>query len=144
MKTATHRRRRGYTIAEVLMAAGLLGVMIGSAVSLIGTMNAAETASRSTSVATNILDCAAQLWQLGLSPAEVRAVLPITTNNEILSRSVVADASGNTVTFGTAGTTTLANSMGTVENITVSVVSQDPQGTSNRTLTATVYRPTSR
>jgi type II secretory pathway pseudopilin PulG len=144
MKTPSHRSRRGYTIAEVLVAAGLLGIMIGSAVSLVGTMNTVETASRSTSVATNILDCAAQLWQLGLSPAEARAVLPITTNNEILSRTVVADGSGNTVTYGTAGTTALANSMGTVENIAVSVVSQDPQGSSNRTLTATVYRPTSR
>ena len=92
----------------------------------------------------NLLDAAAKLWQLGLSPAEVRSVLPISTNNEILDRSIVTDGSGNTVTFGTAGTTTLANSMGTLENITISVNVEDPQGTNNRTTTVTVYRPTSR
>ena len=138
------RSKRGYTIAEVLMAAGLLGVMIGGTVRLLGTMNTSETASRNTSVAMNLTDAAAQLWQLGLSPSEARSVLPIITNNEILDRSIVADASGNSVTFGTAGTTALANSMGTLENITVSVVSQDPQGTNHRTSSVTVYRPTAR
>ena len=143
MNTAT-RRKNGYTFAEVLMAAGLLGIMIGGTVRLIGTMNTAETAAGNGAVGMNILDTAAKLWQLGLSPAEVLSVLPITTNNEILDRSIVADVSGNTVTFGTAGTTALANAMGTLENITVSVSVEDPQGTNNRTTTLTIYRPSSR
>jgi len=138
------RRKNGYTFAEVLMAAGLLGVMIGGSVRLLGTMNRAETAAGSGAVGMNILDSAAKLWQLGLSPAEVLSVMPTTTNNEILDRCVVADGSGNTLTFGTAGTTALANSMGTLENITISVVLEDPQGTNNRTSTVTVYRPTAR
>ena len=138
------RRKNGYTFAEVLMAAGLLGVMIGGTVRLIGTMNIVESSAGSNAVAMNLLDAAAKLWQLGLSPAEALSVLPISTNNEILDRSVVVDGSGNTVSFGTAGTTTLPNSMGTLENITISVNVEDPQGANNRTATATVYRPTSR
>ncbi len=138
------RRKNGYTFAEVLMAAGLLGVMIGGAVRLLGTMNIAETAAASGTIGVNLIDNAAKLWQLGLTPAEVRSVLPITTNNEILDRSIVQDGSGNTVSFGTAGTTALANSMGTLENITVSVTIEDPQNSNNQTSSATVYRPVSR
>lgn len=142
MKTKL-RAKNGYTIAEVLMAAGLLGIMIGGAVRLLGTMNIMENASRSVTVGMNMLENSAKLWQLGLTPTEVLSVLPITTNNDILDRCVVA-SSGNPVTFGTAGTTTLANSMGTLQNITISVSVEDPQGTNNRTQTVTVYRPTSR
>jgi hypothetical protein len=138
------RRKNGYTFAEVLMAAALLGVIIGGAVRLLGTMNITETSARGNSVAVNLLDAAAKLWQLGLTPAEVKSVLPITTNNEILDRCIVADGSGNTVTFGSASTTTLANSMGTLESITISVTTEDPQNTNNTTTSATVYRPTSR
>jgi len=138
------RKKNGYTFAEVLMAAGLLGVMIGGTVRLIGTMNIVESTAGNGAVGMNLLDTAAKLWQLGLSPAEALSVLPITTNNEILDRSIVADGSGNSVTFGTAGTTTLPNSMGTLENITISVTVEDPQGANNRTSTVTVYRPTSR
>ncbi|MCE9520141.1 MAG: hypothetical protein K8R87_11395 [Verrucomicrobia bacterium] len=138
------RRKNGYTIAEVLMAAGLLGIMIGGAVRLLGTMNIVESASKNVTVGLNILENAATLWQLGLTPDEVLSVLPTTTNNDTLNLCVIADSSGNTVTFGTAGTTTLANSMGTLENITISVNVEDPQGTNNRTQTVTVYRPSSR
>ncbi len=138
------RRKNGYTFAEVLMAAGLLGIMIGGTVRLIGTMNISETAAASGAVGMNILDNTAKLWQLGLTPAEVLSVLPTSTNNEILDKAVVVDGSGNTVTFGTAGTTNLASSMGTLENITISINVEDPQGTNNRTSTATIYRPTSR
>lgn len=143
MKTNS-RRRNGYTIAEVLMAAGLLGVMIGGAVRLLGTMNIMENSSKNTTVGMNMLENAARLWQLGLTPTEVLSVLPVTTNNDLLNQCVIADGSGNTVTFGTAGTTTLANSMGTLENNTISVNVEDPQGTNNRTQTVTIYRPTKR
>lgn len=137
------RRKNGYTFAEVIMAAGLLGVMLGGTVKLMGTMNTAETAATNGAVGINLLDAAAKLWQLGLSPAEVLSVLPSTTNNDTLDRTVVA-SSGNTVSFGTAGTTTLANSMGTVENITISVTFQDPQNSNNQVKTVTIYRPTAR
>jgi hypothetical protein len=143
MNTKPHRKN-GYTIAEVLMAAGLLGIMIGGAVRLLGTMNILENTSKNITVGMNILENAATLWQLGLTPTEVLSVLPTTTNNDGLNLCVIADGSGNTVTFGTAGTTTLANSMGTLENITISVNVEDPQGTNNRTQSVTVYRPTSR
>lgn len=144
MKTANAPKKNGYTLAEVLMASALLGVMVGGAVQLVSTMNIVETAASNNAVAMDMAECGARLWQLGLSGTEVQSVLPITTNNDVLTRSVVADNSGNTVTFGTQGTTALANSMGTLENITLTAITSNPQNSSNLTTTVTAYRPTKR
>jgi hypothetical protein len=98
-----------------------------------------ESASRAGAVALNIQFCAARLWQIGLSPTEVLSVLPTATNNEFVDGATVA-YSGNTVSFGTATTSTLSNSMGTLETIPVSVTIEDPQGYNNRANTVQVYR----
>ena len=44
----------------------------------------------------------------------------------------------------TVSTTTLANSMGTLENISCAVSLRNPTGAANRTLTLQAYRPTFR
>jgi hypothetical protein len=134
------RRNRGYTLVEALVASALLGAMIGGAVSMVGTMNLSERTAYAGTVALNMQDCAAHLWQLGLSPTEVLIVLPNNTNNEFVDSSLVVNAN-NSVTFGTATTTTLANSMGSLENISCSVTIKDQQGVNNRTNTVQVYRP---
>jgi hypothetical protein len=134
------RRNRGYTLVEALVASALLGAMIGGAVSMVGTMNLSERTAYAGTVALNMQDCAAHLWQLGLSPTEVLTVLPNNTNNEFVDSSLVVNAN-NSVTFGTATTTALANSMGSLENISCTVTIKDQQGVNNRTNTVQIYRP---
>lgn len=133
-------RHRGYTLVESLLAAAMLGAMIGGSVAMVGTMNLSERTAYSGTVALNTQTCAARLWQFGLTPTEVLSVLPCVTNNEFLEAAIVPSGV-NTVSFGTATTTTLSNSMGSLENISCSVVIEDPQGVNNRTNTVQVYRP---
>jgi len=141
MKVTLHSpRKKGYTLVEALMASALLGAMIGSAVALVGTMNLQERAAISGTTALNTLETAGHLWQFGLTPAEVLAVLPTNTNNEFVDVNIVVSSS-NAVSFGTATTATLSNSMGTLENIPCTVTLKDPQGVNNRSVTAQLYRP---
>ncbi len=141
MKITLHSsRRKGYTLVEALLASAMLGAMIGSAVALVGTMNLQERTAISGTTALNTLETAGHLWQFGLTPTEVLAVLPTNTNNEFVDTTIVVTSS-NAVAFGTAGTTTLANSMGSLENISCTVTMKDPQGANNRSVTAQLYRP---
>jgi prepilin-type N-terminal cleavage/methylation domain-containing protein len=138
--------RRGYTLVEVLMGSALLGLAIGGAVSMTATMNVQHVAAFTGAVAQNYQDNAARLWQLGLSPTEVLAVMPHVTDNADLQNAIVptGTGTGSQVSFGTSGTTTLANSMGTLENVPCTVTIRNPVGAANRTLTLQVYRPTLR
>lgn len=141
-----HASRGGYSFAEVLVASALLGLAIGGAVSLTATMTTQNAASLSSAVAQNYQDNASRVWQLGLTPAEVLAVMPHVTDNADLQNAIVptGTAPGSQVSFGTAGTTTLANSMGTLENVPCTLTLRNPTGGTNRTLTLQVYRPTIR
>lgn len=139
--------RCGYSFAEVLVASSLLGLAIGGAVSLSATMNTQNGAALTSAIAQNYHENAAQLWQLGLSPAEVLALMPHVTDNADLQNAIVptGTGTGNQVTFGTSGTTTLANSMGTLESVTCALTVRNPIGaTTNRTLTLQVHRPSIR
>ena len=112
-----HEARRGYTFAEVLVASALLGLAIGGAVSLSATMNVQHAAAFSGAVAQNYQDNAAPPLAARPLPAEVLAVMPHVTDNADLQNAIVptGTAPGSQVAFGTTGTTTLANSMGTFE-----------------------------
>jgi prepilin-type N-terminal cleavage/methylation domain-containing protein len=134
------RLTRGYSLAEVLVASAVISLAIGGGIRLVATMGVQERAANDYSVATNIQDNAAMLWQLGLSPAEVNAILPSTLNNTDLANAVVP-SSNVPVTWGTSGTTTLANSMGSVETITCTVTILNPTGGTNRSRTIQLCRP---
>lgn len=142
----TPRKKNGYSFAEVLVASGLLGLAIGGAVALSATLNTQFTTAQTFTIAQNYQENAAQLWQLGLTPAEVLAVMPHVSDNADLQAAIVPSGTGvgSQFTFGTAGTTTLANSMGTLESITNSINIRNPVGTTNRTLTLQVHRPSIR
>ena len=146
MKTTNPGRARGYTILEVLVASAMVGVVIGGAVSLAGTMNLQGEAAEVTAMAINYQDNAARLWQLGLTPAEVLAVLPHTTNNSALESSIVpyGTAPGTQVSFTGESTTTLANTMGTLEDVTCSITIRNPISTSHQALAVELYRPSIR
>lgn len=144
---ASRRTRRGYTFAEVLVASSLLGLAIGGAVALSATLTTQNHASLTSAIAQNYQENAAQLWQLGLSPTEVLNLMPHVTDNADLQAAIVptGTGTGSQVTFGTATTTTLANSMGTLESVTCAMNVRNPIGaTTNRTLTLQVHRPSIR
>jgi hypothetical protein len=146
IRLAHHAWRRGYSFAEVLVASALLGLMIGGAVSLSATMNLQHASATAGAVAQNYHDNAGRLWQLGLSSTEVLAVLPHVTDNADLQNAIVPTGTspGSQVSFGVTGTTTLANSMGTLENVSCTVTLRNPVGGTNRTSTLQIYRPTIR
>ena len=131
--------RKGYTFAEVLVASGLLGIAMGVAVSLAATMNTQVESSRVTAVATNYAENAARMWQLGLSQASIQALLPTTTNNPDLLAAIVPPSSTTQVTFANAGTYALANSMGVMDKIEVSLTIRNVSGGANRTYTLQPY-----
>lgn len=135
------RSRLGYTLAEVLVASALIGLAIGGGIRLVATMNIQEKASNDYAVALNIQDNAGRLWQLGLSPAEVNAIIPATQDNADLGGSVVPSGIV-AVTWGTSSTTSLPNGMGDVETITNTVTIAHPTGGSNRSHTVQLCRPT--
>ncbi len=141
----THfRSNKGYTFVEVLFASALLGVILGGAVKFVGTLNTSDALARGGAVGITYLENAAKLWQIGLSPAQVASVMPISTDNEFVAAASIDDSSGNVVTFGTATTTTLANISSTLDTITLSTTIEDPQGANNRTITVTAHRPQAR
>jgi Tfp pilus assembly protein PilV len=141
---AKTRSSSGYSFAEVLVASALIGLAIGGAISVSASLNLQNESARTTAAALNLQDCAARLWQLGLSAAECDAIIPQTVNNERLDAALVASGGVNSVLWGTPTTTTLANSMGTLEQVTCSLTLRNPTGGANRTATVNVYRPTLR
>jgi prepilin-type N-terminal cleavage/methylation domain-containing protein len=146
MNTHRNSRKSGYTILEVMIASALIGAVIGGAISLAGTMNLQGETAEVTAVAINYQDNAARLWQLGLTPAEVLAVLPHVTNNSMLESAVVpyGTAPGTQVSFTSEGTVALANSMGTLEDVTCSVTIRNPLSTAHQAVAVEVYRPSIR
>lgn len=67
---------RGYTLVETLLAAGILMVGIAAAASLALTMVSQEEANARVARALNLQEQAARLYQLGLEPSEITAILP--------------------------------------------------------------------
>ena len=147
---------RGYTLAEVLVASAIISLAMGGAVRLIATMQIQEEAAREGSVAYNLQENAGRLWQLGLSPATVAKLIPVTTTtagaviNDDLASSVgsYTDSTGDgfldTISFGTVSTYTAANNMGNLENISLTITIQNPVGGATRTNIVQLYRPTIR
>jgi type II secretory pathway pseudopilin PulG len=81
MKTYTRTtqaaaRSRGYTLIEVLIAAGLLMMAIGAASSLSLTMSTQEEINYSMSRALNLQENYVKVYHLGLSPAEIGVLMP--------------------------------------------------------------------
>jgi prepilin-type N-terminal cleavage/methylation domain-containing protein len=68
--------KRGYTLIEVLAAAALVALASGAAASLASSLGLQEEFARRVAVTRNYQENMAQLWQLGLNPAEVSALMP--------------------------------------------------------------------
>lgn len=70
------RKCRAYTIVEVIIAAGLLVFAIVAAASMALTMQSQEEANAKVARAFNLQEQAARLYQLGLEPTTIIAILP--------------------------------------------------------------------
>jgi type II secretory pathway pseudopilin PulG len=136
LRPAPAKKNAGYSLVESLVAAALLGAMFAGAVSIVATMNTSERVSRNISVAYNYQDVAAKLWQLGLTPTEVAAVMPSRTNNSYLTEII-----GTSTAFGANSTVALASSMGNVECVALTLEMVNPLGSASTLNIDEVYRP---
>ena len=134
--------RAGYTLIEVLAAAGLVSAAIGAAAALSMTMTRQEELARGQAAAIRYAEALARLWQLGVNPADV-----------MLSQTQGSPgSSGNnpmTYTFSGVSSTSVGDdggiTEGSVEQATVSVTYL-PYGnadTAQATITLDVLRPAS-
>jgi len=82
----------GYTLIEVLAAAALVAMASGAAASLSMSLGLQEEYSRRVAVVRNYQENMAQLWQLGLRPAEIGAVMPVGESTTGLTNRVLRES----------------------------------------------------
>lgn len=97
------KNRRGYTLIEVLVASGILVMGIAAAASLALTMVAREEANVRVARAINLHEQAGRLYQLGLNPDAIMAILPPEPN--VISLTFTT----NTLVVTNAGTVEIAD-----------------------------------
>lgn len=133
------RRLAAYTLIEVLVAATIVGVAVSAAVSMSATMNLQEELSWRVSVALNYQENACRLWQFGLSPAEITAVMPSTAGNPFLNEVLETGA------ITSASTITNNSTLGVMESATnATQVANFNNGPSGSTTTFSLYRNVTR
>lgn len=81
-------RTHAYSLIEVLAAGAIVAIGAGAAASLSASVGLQEDLARRVSVARNYQENMARLWQLGLEPIEIGAILPTTDGNRFLSGSL--------------------------------------------------------
>ena len=91
-----NRRRAGYSLIEVLVAASILTMGVAAAAKLSLVMVTQEEISQRISVTLAHQETAMRLYQLGLDPAEVTALLP----DEPQAGSLTFSLSGATTVSG--------------------------------------------
>ncbi len=75
--TQTARKKgSGYSLIEVLVASGILLIGISAAASFSLTMTTQEEMGHRLARGVNYLECHARLYQLGLDPAAIGAIMP--------------------------------------------------------------------
>lgn len=92
------RKDAGYSLIEVLVAAGILAMAVAAAAALSLAISAQEEMSARAAVALNYQEQAAKLWRLGLSESEINAILP---QNEAVQSLVFEESN---VAFSGIGT----------------------------------------
>jgi prepilin-type N-terminal cleavage/methylation domain-containing protein len=119
-----HRKlcQRAYTLIEVLTAAVIVGVGVSAAVSMSTTMTLQQELSWRVSVALNYQENACRLWQLGLGPNDITAVMPGTKGNpflgEVLETGAITSTSAvaNSSSLGVMETATIATQVANLNN----------------------------
>lgn len=133
------RWSRAYTVIEVLAASAVIAIGMTAAVSLSSTLMLQEELAWRVAVTRNYQENMARLWQLGLSPADVVAVMPTQSASPLLNQMI--NGTPSLVEIGTANPSSLGSMQAAAVTASVNI-SQDPlvevQGAP---LTLSVYRP---
>lgn len=134
-----HSRRAAYTLIEVLAASAVIAVGMTAAVSLSASLMVQEELAFRISVTRNYQENMARLWQLGLTPADVVALMPTQTASPMLNQMIYGTPT--LVESGVANPSNLGSMQAATATAAVNI-SQDPlneiQGAS---LAISVYRP---
>ncbi len=89
------KKRSGYTLIETMIAVSILMVGVGAAAKLNLVMTKQEEANANVGRALNLLENTHRLYQLGLAPAEVIALLPedpsVTVSNAVSGLTLPAE-----------------------------------------------------
>jgi type II secretory pathway pseudopilin PulG len=135
------RRRRAYTLVEVLIAGALLAIGVAAAAILARTIYANQESSALATRALNVQEQAGRLFSLGLDPATITNLLPESCTN------VTAPPAGHINLQFVLATNSITN-VGTIETATIQIIfpsATDSSGTLlRRTNTVLVVRPTIR
>lgn len=136
------RARAGYTLIEVLAAAAIVSMGATAMVSLSGTLMLQEEMATRVAVTRNYQECMVRLWQLGLSPVQVTALMPSQDQNAVLQVAM-----HGTPALVQTGITNVPSNLGsfameTARCTTVVNSSQDPKvETAGASFTITAHRP---
>lgn len=132
------RSNSGYTLIEVLAAAGILSAAIGAAAALGMGITKQEELTRGQLAAIRYAETIGKLWQLGVDPA-----------NFVLTQTQGAEGSNGlnpmSWSIGAVTNVSLGNDggidQGTVEAAAVNVTYSPYGGSAQRTITLDVIRP---
>ncbi|MBL9131271.1 MAG: prepilin-type N-terminal cleavage/methylation domain-containing protein [Verrucomicrobiaceae bacterium] len=141
MKTRTfpsRLRAAGYTLIEVLAAASIIAVGTTAAVSLSASIMLQEELAFRVAVTRNYQENMIRLWQLGLSPVQITALMPAQTQSPPLQTAI----HGTPALVETGVTTVSGTTVETASCTAVVNVSQDPRTEiAGASLTITAFRP---
>lgn len=132
------RRACAYTLIEVLAAGAIVSMGATAMVSLSSTLMLQEELANRVAVTRNYQENMVRLWQLGLSPVQVTALMPAQAQNAVLQMAI----HGNPTLVETGLTTVNGVVMETARCTAVTNSSQDPKvETPGASFTITAYRP---
>jgi type II secretory pathway pseudopilin PulG len=136
----SHKYSSGYTLLEVLAAAGIISAAIGGAGALSMSITKQEEFTRGQLAAIRFAESLARLWQLGINPSDVILSQPQgASTNAGYNLMTWSIATFSTITLGDDG----GISQGSVEKTTVTVT-WTPYGVStSNNFTLDVLRPAS-
>lgn len=131
-------RRAAYTLIEVLAAGAIVSIGTTAMVSLSATLMLQEELAVRVAVTRNYQENMVRLWQLGVSSAQVTALMPAPAQNALLRQAV-----HGTPTLIESGLTTVNGVvMETALCTAVVNMSQNPSATAaGASYTLTAYRP---
>lgn len=136
------RARAGYTLIEVLAAAAIVSMGATAMVSLSATLMLQEEMATRVAVTRNYQECMVRLWQLGLSPVQITALMPSQDQNAVLQQAMQG-----TPALVQTGITNVPSNLGpfameTARCTTVVNSSQDPKvETAGASFSITAHRP---
>ncbi len=135
---STARSASGYTLIELLAASAIVSIAATAMVSLSATVMLQEEMAARVAIARNYQENMVRLWQLGLSPVQVAALIPSQTQNVLLEQAI----HGAPTLVETGTTTVNGTTMETALCTAVVNSSQDPYAEApGASFTLTAYRP---